>query len=144
MERIEVQELDVARQRWTRGEFQRTAYWRVFTPRRAVEIIELTLNRVSVGRQFMDRAADVFDLAAGKLRIALLRRGCDEFLSLLDSQRMIERVAVGGAHGAGLSDACMIDTPGALPAASEKRPCRKSWLVGGAEQRPIAIQQSRR
>ena len=48
IERVEVHELDVAGQRRLCGELRRAVYGRVFTARRAVEVIELTLDSRSL------------------------------------------------------------------------------------------------
>ncbi|MNI44452.1 hypothetical protein D3C73_988280 [compost metagenome] len=53
---------------------------------------------MSVGIELLHRAAGVFDLATHKFRITLLGRRRDEQLARLKGLRMLEPVAVGGAH----------------------------------------------
>src|SRR6516165_8885967 len=72
VEGVEVHELDVACQRGVGRQLRRAARRRVSAPRRAVEIIELALNRVGIGGQLMARPAGVFRLAACEFGIALL------------------------------------------------------------------------
>ena len=67
---------------------RRAARRRVFTARRAVEVVELALNAGGVGRQFMDGTAGILGLAAGELGIALLGRRGDDLLALLDRLRV--------------------------------------------------------
>jgi hypothetical protein len=48
IERVEVHEFDVARKCRMRGELGRSAFRSEFTAWRAVEVVKLTLNRVSI------------------------------------------------------------------------------------------------
>ncbi len=80
------------------GQFRRRACRGELAARRAVEVIELALDRVGIGAQLMHGAAGVLGFAAGELHIALFGRCGDRLLALLQGLRVLEAVAVGGAH----------------------------------------------
>src|SRR5215208_729748 len=75
----------------------RCGVWAVASGR-AVEVIELAINRGGLVGQLFRRSAGVFGFTTRELNIALLRCLLEDVLSLLDGDGMPEPVAVGGAH----------------------------------------------
>ncbi|MEG4073206.1 hypothetical protein QUA30_11115 [Microcoleus sp. Pol14C2] len=77
IERVKVQEFDVAGKCRVGCKFRRRTFGGVFVPGSGVEVIELTLNGGGVLIQLMHSPACVLGFAARELRIALLGRRCD-------------------------------------------------------------------
>lgn len=98
IERVKVHEFDIAGKRRVRCKFRRRTFGDMFASRSAVEVVKLTLDGGRVLVQFMHRPAGVFGLAARELRIALLSRLCDGFLSLFEGRRMPKPVTASRTH----------------------------------------------
>ena len=91
-ERVEVHEFHVTAQRRVCRELRRASLGGELPSRRAVEVIELTLNGMGILIQLMIRPAGVFGFTASKLHVALLHRVADDLLSLFESQRAFEGI----------------------------------------------------
>ena len=75
---------DVAGQRRVRGQFRRLTFRREFASRRAIEVVELTLDGVELSVSSCTVPLVYFGLAARELHVALRGRLCDDLLSLLE------------------------------------------------------------
>ena len=83
-ERIEIQNLTLLLSVGCVVSVGDAALGRELTSRSAVEVIKLTLNRMSVFTQFMVRSAGVFGFTTNKFHITLFCRLFDDLLSLFE------------------------------------------------------------
>lgn len=98
VERVEVHELGVRRERGMSRQIRRRSLGRERATARTVEIKELAVHRGGGCRELVRGSAGVLSLAAFNLRPALSCGLLDDLLARSDILRMLDPVATSGAH----------------------------------------------